>query len=116
MRRFVLATTVGSARQMLALVTVALAIGGAIYLGSHPLSFSRWARCAAQPQQPQNLPMLITRYCRTPSRFSWQIPAAVLLGLVGLGSAVVIRGRHRPRYLSDGVYPARVASDLVQVP
>jgi hypothetical protein len=104
MRQFVLATAVGSARQMLALVVAVLAIGGAGYLRSHPLSNS-YGACPRQHQSTLNLYL-----CEQPTRGGWQIPVAVLLGLGGLGSAVVIAGRSRPqRGLADGVSQDRLA-------
>ena len=99
MRRFALAATVGSARKVLALVIALLAIAAAGYLGSHPLSnpdhMNAYGSCSVL-QIPSDL-MFHDYACAPPSRYVWQIPAAVLLGLAGLGMALVVAGRHRPR-------------------
>lgn len=118
MRRFVLARAVGSARQLLALVVAVPAVAGALYLSIHQLDnpghLNQWQVCPAPPHYilPVNL-MMIHRDrppCQLPSRFVWQIPAGVLLGLAGLGSAAVIAGPRRPRRrLPGGVSQARLA-------
>ena len=87
MTRFVLATSASSARQLLAIAIALAAIGWGGYLGSHPLNRVRGCWDSG--------------FCRTgtpalSSRFVWQIPVAVLLGLAGVGSALVVTGRCRP--------------------
>ena len=118
MRRFVLATAVGSARQVVAILVAAVAIGWAGYLGSHPLSnpshLAPYQRCFGVrfngPIPPPSIPIEIVSQCRPRSRFAWQIPVAVLLGLAGIGSAAGIAGRRRPqRRLPDGVSQSRLA-------
>lgn len=101
LRAFVLRAAVRSARQLVAVLIAALAIAGVGYLGSRPLDRSPVA-CTSQA-------VISIRQCWRWTRADWQIPAAVLLGLAGMGSALVVAGHRRPRLLPYGVSEDRLA-------
>ncbi|MDX6481375.1 MAG: hypothetical protein QOG85_1885 [Gaiellaceae bacterium] len=108
-RPFVLAVALRSARQMLAIVIAVLSIGLSAWFGGTPLNNPNhlgpsdrcWPR-RASPTGPLTS-------CTLPSRYAFQTPIAVLLGLVGLGTALVVAGRRRPARDLPGRVRERVA-------
>jgi hypothetical protein len=77
----------GLVRRGLAIVIAAVAV--AVYLGSAKLNAHGDFHCSA----------LILTFCPrndvrwTPTRATWQIPAAIVVAVVGLGAAVVVARR-----------------------
>ena len=98
MTRFALVAAVGSARRNLSIVIAALAIGGAGYVGTHgpPAIGPAWMSGYSLP--PVNCFYLCRPTIVQPGPASRAgIPAAVLLGLAGLGLAVAVGGWRRPQ-------------------
>ena len=91
MRRFVIATVVDATRSILATVIALLAIGGAVYIGVHP--FGRFAYGCGDTGN-SSLVCLILYH---PTRLAWQVPVAVVVGLVGLGLAAAVAYWRRAR-------------------
>ena len=102
MKRYVLASVVGSVRQLLAVVIAVLALAGAVYLGSHKLNNPdqyQYGTCFSQSFVYNARPPA----CSPPTRAAWQIPVAILIGTVGLGAAAVVGG-DRPRRRVEALY------------
>jgi hypothetical protein len=86
MLRFRLALIAYSTRLILPFVIAMLAIGGASYLGIVPLNDHGYPGGTALEQCSSNL-LIFYAWCGPNSRFAWQIPVGVLIGVVGLGAA-----------------------------
>ena len=111
MNGFVNAAVVG-VRQLLALTIAVSAIAGAAYLVGHKLSnpyHYPYGGCFDYGTI-NNGPV---PRCSLPTRAAWQIPLAVVIGVVGLGSTVVVIGR-RPWRRVEALYDSgdafRIAS------
>lgn len=101
MERFSLAAVIGSVRQVLAVTIAVLAVAGTVYLVRHKLSnpdHYAYGSCFHGPLTIVHGP-LEYRSCNPPARAAWQIPLAVVLLTLGLGTAVVVAGE-RPRRLA----------------
>ena len=91
MKGFVLAAVLHSLRQALAIVLAGLAVAGTAYLGSHKLSnpdHYRYGGCYRTFFTHGFPPR-----CNPPTRAAWQIPLAIAIGVVGLGSALAVAGK-----------------------
>ena len=108
MKGLVLGKVVESVRQVLAVFIVLLAIAGAAYLGSHKLSnpsHYQYGECF-HPAGLYHGPIQ-TLGCMPPTRAAWQIPLAIVIGVGGLGAAILITRRPgRPQHLTAYRPPA----------
>ena len=76
-------------RPMLARLVFVVVLAEAVYLGVHPLHSFVQTGCAPSGQSL----VCLRIYEPQLTRFGWQIPVAVLLGLAGVGVSVVLAGR-----------------------
>jgi hypothetical protein len=98
MKALVLAAAIGSVRQVLAIFIAVLAIAGAAYLGTHRLSNPDHYAYGGCPWYGEVLHGPL-RSCSPPTRFAWQIPLAVVIGIGGLGAAMALGGSADRRVL-----------------
>jgi hypothetical protein len=105
MRRFSFAAVIGSVRQVLAVTLAVLAVAGSAYLGSHKLSnpdHYAYGSCFHGPLTITHPLIQRVGSCNPPARAVWQIPLAVVLLTLGLGTAVVIAAERPRRHAPAG--------------
>ncbi|MDX6482137.1 MAG: hypothetical protein QOG85_2647 [Gaiellaceae bacterium] len=94
-------------RRLIAVVVVVLAVGGAGYLGIHPFNYRVFSKEGVGCPGPRPLSLELYQHpkhspCVPPSRFAWQIPAALLLALAGFGAAAIVAtGPHMRKPRAD---------------
>jgi hypothetical protein len=95
MRSLVLSAVIGSARQVLAIFIAMVAIAGPAYLGTHKLSNPDHYAYGVCPWSG-TIEHGYLRSCSPPTRFAWQIPLALVIGIGGVGAAVALTTKRRP--------------------
>ena len=105
MKRFGFAAVIGSVRQLLAVTIALLAVAGTGYLVRHKLSnpdHYAYGSCFHGPFTVVHVGPIEFHSCNPPARAAWQIPLAVVLLTLGLGTAVVVAGERPRRHAPPG--------------
>lgn len=82
-------------RRILAILLAGIALGGAVFLASVHLKMHGHYHCAQEPGHPQLC--LLARSYWVVGRYGWQIPVAVVVGVVGLLGAIAVANPHLSR-------------------